>query len=355
MRISADLRSQMISDLGINLPFVKGQKIAVRKCWHFYSDGQTVDYLFTCREDFLYAMNLLYVLSNTFPGVVILAFCLMDTHIHFGLYGDFEQCNKFTHEFVRRLSMYIAQKYDEHNKLEKVDIKYQVVGDDFYLKTVICYIIKNAPQGGLQYNAWDYPWSSGPLYFRTSGNWCSPPMTEILSYDTNNPGRWTIRRNQLKTRGNNSFLNNVPEDVLMFDGLVFPGEYVAYDIVEQIFKSHKALNYFMCISKEEDVESQGGATSFLTIPLQELRQHKTDLCHKLFGVSNIKFLDTNKRLKLARALKSQYNCSLKQIARVCGLKYDEIVPLFPTTQPTRNSPSCGTITRDTSRVGKAGR
>lgn len=328
MKISTELRWQMISDLGINAPFVKGQNITVRNCWHFYTDGKAVDSLFLCKEDFLYAMNLLFVLSRTFPGVVILAFCLMDTHIHFCLYGDFDLCNKFTHEFVRRLSMYIAQKYDEHNKLDKVDIKHQIVGDDYYLKVVICYIIKNAPHGGLPFNAWDYPWSSGPLYFRTSDYWCSPPITKLLKYDMNNPGRWTIRRKRLKTRGNNSFLNNVPDDVLMVDGMVFPGEYVAYDIVEQVYKSAKSFNYFMCISKDEDVESKDGVTSFLTIPLQELRRYKTDLCHKLFRVPNIKTLDTTKRLKLARALKSQYNCSLKQIARLCGLKYDEIVPLF---------------------------
>jgi hypothetical protein len=94
--------------------------------------------------------------------------------------------------------------------------------------------------------------------------------------------------------------------------------------VEKVFKTHKSFNFFMCVSKERDVEDRGGTISRLSLPLQELRQHKGEACHELFGVDSIRTLTTAQRLQLARTLKARYNSSPKQISRVCGLIYDEV-------------------------------
>ena len=47
----------------------------------------------------------------------------------------------------------------------------------------------------------------------------------------------------------------------MIDGLVFPGEYVAYEVVERLFKTCKSFNYFFCKTKEEDVDARGGGNA----------------------------------------------------------------------------------------------
>ena len=109
----------------------------------------------------------------------------------------------------------------------------------------------------------------------------------------------------------------------MMDRLIFPGEYVAFEIVERIFKTCKSFNFFLCITKEEDVEARGGTISLLSIPMQEMRQHKNELCLELFGTNSIKGLNTQQRIRLARALRSRFNSSIKQIIRLCGLVYEE--------------------------------
>ena len=106
--------------------------------------------------------------------------------------------------------------------------------------------------------------------------------------------------------------------------MVFPGEYVAYEIVEKIFKTHKSFNFFLCRSKEEDIESRGGELYRLSIPIQEMRQHRNDICLELFNTNSIRALDTQQRLKLARTLRKRFNSSLKQICRLCGLIHDEV-------------------------------
>lgn len=110
----------------------------------------------------------------------------------------------------------------------------------------------------------------------------------------------------------------------MSGNLVYPGDYVAWELVERIFKTFKSYNYFMCFTKEEDVDSRGGSISRLSIPLQEMRQHKNEVCLELFGTESTRTLTTEQRLKLAKVLRSRYNSSSKQIARVSGLVYDEI-------------------------------
>ena len=110
--------------------------------------------------------------------------------------------------------------------------------------------------------------------------------------------------------------------------MVFPGEYVAYELVERLFKTRKSFNYFFCKTREEDVDARGGTISQLSIPMQEMRQHKNEMCRELFCVDSIRTLSTEQRLRLAKVLKSRYNSSLKQIIRLSGLVYNEAKDLL---------------------------
>ncbi len=309
---------QLVTDLGLNRPFVKGQTIPINNCWHFSTDGNAVDCLFYDDDDFIAGMNRIYITVRGY-NVIILAFSLMDTHVHFVLYGEFDECNHFMHEYVRRTSIFIAKKHGENNKLDGVPIDYQRVDNDYYLKTVICYTVKNAPVAGVPFNALDYPWSSGPLYFKKAGYWSSPSWQgkENNLSDSGIMGTKTLRK-VLKTR-------DLPEKNLRMAGsLIFPGEYVAYELVERLFKTTKSFNYFLCRTKEEEVDSKVGTISHLSVPMQEMRQHKNELCLELFNTASIKTLNTSQRLILARTLRSRFNSSIKQIARLCGLVYNEV-------------------------------
>ena len=321
MKLNRKLLAQIESDLGLNVPFFKGQKIKIKNCWHFSTDGNAVDAMFEDEADFIAGMNRIFVVVQGY-NVVILAFSLMDTHVHFILYGTFEECNRFMHEYVRLTSWYISITHHESNKLDHVPIRHQPVEDDFYLKTVICYAVKNAPVGGIMFNALDYPWSSGPLYFRRQSYWSSPRWMDGV--ETGQAMGSEQRKSALRTK-NASISHTV---VPIIGPLVFPGEYVAYEIVERLFKTCKSFNFFLCITKEEDVEARGGSISLLSIPMQEMRQHKNEVCKELFGQQSVKGLSTEQRLRLARTLRARYNSSLKQIVRLSGLVYDEVKHRF---------------------------
>lgn len=321
MKISRELSVKVEADLGLNLQFVKGQRIPVRNCWHFSTDGNAVDMMFYDAEDFRCGMNRIYTVLYRYP-VIILAFSLMDTHLHFILYGELSSCEQFVREYVRRTSMHINFRHKDIKKLVDIPIHHQVIDDDLYLKTAICYVVKNAPVGGLNYNAYDYPWSSGALYFRKEGIWTSPSWTFA--------GR-TVDADTLSVREYRERLNtkeSIRENIVLIDGIVFPGEYVAYEVVEKIFRTCKSYNFFLCRSKEDDIESRGAILSRASIPMQEMRQNRISLCQELFGDGCLKKLSASQRLKLARVLKARYGSSSRQIARLCGLVYKEVADFF---------------------------
>jgi len=317
MKNNLDHKRIIETDLGVNSIYVKGQATPVRNCWHFMTDGNAVDAMFYDEEDFRRGMNRIAIVLKD-HDIMILAFCLMDTHVHFIVHGAFNECNHFIHEYLRRTSMHIFKRHGERRKLEKVPVNHQYLKDDKYLKTAICYTIKNPPVAGLPFNYYDYPWSSGSLYFRQDGRWTTPSW--MSSTDM-------IRASDLSVREKRSIFfskDDVSMNLSIKDGLIFPGDYVDYKMVERVFKSHRAYNYFICSSRESDIDSLSGAVSFLTIPMQEMRQHKNELCSELFGEKSIRNLDIDQRIKLARALKSRYNSSLKQIVRLSGLVYEEV-------------------------------
>lgn len=318
MKEKTSLLRQIETDIGLDIPFCKGQKITVRRCWHFSTDGNAVDFMFYDEQDFRDAMNRIYVVLDKYD-VIILAFVLMDTHVHFILYGEFEDCKRFVHEFVARTSRHISVRHGETHKFESLPINYQKIDSDRYLKTAICYVIKNPPVAGLPFMAWNYPWSSGPLYFNCGKSWTMTPAKDgsALS-ELNTRERWSTLRSRLRTG----------DDPAMYDGIVLPGEYVAVDIVERLFKTARSYNYFLCISKEIDIESRAGYISRLSIPIAEMRQHKNELCRSMFGVESIKSLNTQQRISLARSLHRKFNSSPKQVIRLCGLVYDETKTLI---------------------------
>ena len=302
------------ADLGLGLAVAKGQSFSIKRCWHFYTAGDSADVMFHDETEFRDGMNRIPPVIVCY-NVLILAFVLMDTHLHFILYGEFQSCNHFIHEYVRRTSMYLSTRHQERNALINIEISHQKITNDRYLKTAICYVLKNPVSAGLPYNTWDYPWSSGSLYFRNPDSWTSPKwMLGMEDIITKSSGIRLLTKSRTK----------IKPGIRAIDGLILPSQYVAAAIVEQLFRSHKAFNYFMSITKDVEIESHEGAISHLTVPIFEMRENRRIISQKMFGEANLRNLNMAQRIQLARRMRSQYNSSPKQIAKVCGLVYNEV-------------------------------
>lgn len=319
MKISTQMLRQAESDLGLNTAFVKGADLPVKNCWHFCTDGNAVDSIFYDEQDFIQGMNRIYTVSRKF-NIIILAHVLMDTHIHFVIYGTQETCGAFMHEYIRLTSMHLAHKHNFNGKLRSVPIRYIHIDNDLQLKTAICYVIKNPTVAGLKFTPYDYPWSSGSLYFRREGYWTSPCWQD-RHYFCDRTTEMTARAKQT------AFKTRTLDDsarVSSTKGLIFPGEYVEFKLVERLFRSFRSYQFFMGRNKEEGIDSLAANASRLSIPIQEMRQSRDEIIVERFGRNGIKDLSTVQRIMLAKMLRSKYSSSTKQIARVCGLVHEEL-------------------------------
>ena len=315
MRLSEELRHRVREDLGLLAPFSRGQDITIRNCWHFSTDGNFSSVLFQDETDFIDGMNRVCIVSMKHK-VVILAFVLMDNHLHFILHGDLTECIIFMQDYIRRTSVAFHQRHGVSHIFKGVPVNHQAVTTDRYLKTAICYVFKNPPCAGTRFMGWNYPWGSGGMYFRMDERWSSSkriqhgsgPGSGPNEYDEASPRSEPAVANSTSDMSKNQrkryFKTNaaIPDGLAMHEGIVLPYEYVAVDIVEELFRSTRSFNYFMCITKEDEIEKKGGYISRLSIPDNELRQCRDELLKERFG-KGIRMLGTDERLLRGKLLK----------------------------------------------------
>lgn len=131
MKIDNDILCAVESDLGLNTQISKGQLYPIKNCWHYSTDGNQVDYLFIDDEDFIAGINRLYVTTTKYK-VLLLAFSLMNTHIHLIIWGDFHESERFIFEYLKLTSMYLCMKYGDKHKLIKLIPQHQKIGSVGY-------------------------------------------------------------------------------------------------------------------------------------------------------------------------------------------------------------------------------
>ena len=276
--------------------------------YHLFSDGFRTDVLFEDKKAFIAGMNMV-ALCFLKCQVRILAFCLMDNHVHFILYGTLEECERFRDKFLQRYGIWYSNRYSG-KILETIDFEMRLMEDERYILNSIAYVLRNSIAAGYGYSLYDYPWSSGSLYFRhpdimaalTSGWKCISDLSL----------REQFRRFQTQQQ--------MPEEWMITpDGYIWPGNYIDFTHVLKLYKTPKSFTYFMGQGKEEEINRSLGIDTAAELPEIELREKAITHCFRMFKTTNMRKLDVSKRLLLGKALRKEYRCSAKQIARIIHL------------------------------------
>ena len=336
--------SSVISDLGLNTRLMQGQTIPVRNCYHGYSDGSRAEVLFSSNASFAQALNKLAILVYE-SDVILLTYCLMDNHFHLVLYGEEDGCAYFVKEYARRLGMTFSSSGQE------IKASLKPLTDDVYLKTAICYVLRNPVIARLPYQPTNYPYSSGFLLFAGKDEvnpWASPawkgllltvchqPLAGVLGAPVDTAGSDGVsgkvcRYGSLSYRDKRMLAGSqkiLPEDWLVAGGFVFPGHFVNYELCERLFGTTRGFQYFMSSCREADFEQNQGLLERLNIPDQEMRVHRDELAHAMFGKFGVRSLTAQERGLLAKKIKREYGCSAKQIARLVHLDVKQVMALI---------------------------
>ena len=276
--------------------------------YHLFSDGFRTDVLFQDNISFIAGMNII-ALSYLCAEVKILAFVLMDNHVHFILYGTADDCIRFKDKFIHKFAMW----YSNHNNgrcLNAMEFDLKELEDERYLLNSIAYVLRNGIAAGFAYCPDDYRWSSAGLYFR------SPEMLKSIT------SRY-VSISELSVRERRRLMHSHTDIPLTWkitpEGFIWPGSYVDYEIVERLYRTPKSFTYFMGQSKEEDINRSLGMDGNVVIPDMELREKAIELSMEMFNSTYLRKLTVPDRLSLAKELRRVYRCSAKQIARIVHL------------------------------------
>lgn len=279
-----------------------------KEIYHLYSDGFRTECLFQDIKAFVAGMNIA-ALCFLKSHVMILAFCLMDNHVHFVLSGTYDECVAFRNRFMHRYSIWFSNRYASE-RLSAVDFDIKPITDERYLLTSIAYVLRNSISSGYRFCVEDYLWSSGGLYFR---------MPEKLQSIVSGWKRVADLSSREKRRCLQT-MDELPSEWLITpEGFIWPGNYVDYRYVEHVYRTPKSFAFFMGQTKEDEVNRSLGIYSSVFLPDLELREKAVARSLELFGLSNLRNLDVQKRILLGKDLRKEFKCSSKQIARIIHL------------------------------------
>ncbi len=286
--------------------------------YHCATKGLKDGILFPGLNSFVAGMNrigicLIQSIRGNYP-IRILAFCLMDNHVHFILYGTEDDCYRFMTNYRKLTEMWFAFHPEEGQGKKKWDIGVWKISDQESLIEKIVYVFRNPTVAGLAVSPQGYLWSSAGLMF-VDKTFLQKEYTPVS----------TISLSKKRRMFNTKTL--IPDNWLVNEsGLIWPGCYVEYDRAERLFKSAAAFNYEMNKKVEEKVNSEM-LTDQISLPDNEMKGKAEALSAELFQ-SKIKELNVSQRQNLARILKKETGASTKQLARIVGIRMETLKVLI---------------------------
>lgn len=270
--------------------------------YHVCTDGHALDWMFKDTADFIAGVNRIGICMLE-TSVVVVAFILMDNHVHFVLYGTIVQCKKFITRYKALTGMWIRFKYGIDGHMRRLPSQLILIEDEEQLLDTIAYIDRNSIVAGYGLLPGEYPWGSAKYVFTNEADIPSVSLNDMTQKDAREllgtwvqlPGDWKVDRS----------------------GMILPTCFLDVDKLQRLFKSPIKYLYHLSKKLEGKIEMQGGIRTF--IPDKELRQITEELTRKHFGKTDIRQLDFNSRIALARKLRYDYASTLKQIARMLHL------------------------------------
>ena len=287
----------------------------MKKYYLISSEALKDGLLFRNEEDFKVGMNYVAILAAKYPGVIILVFILMSNHFHFFLLGTREEVEAFVNAFKKRYSSYYNRKYGVKEILRgnAVDFK-EFSPDKESLRIGIAYVQMNCVAANICSHPSQYPWGTGGVFFNR------------MNHSGRCVGEFSARKLAAILHSNEC---DLPRDwVICDDGYVLPQNYVGIARVEGIFDSPKQMNYYLNNSSKAKRRLEMAEDHLPAFRDQTAMAALYDLCRSLFGKKEFRELAYDEKVELVRQLRYRCSANANQIARVCGISYEEVAKLM---------------------------
>ena len=286
--------------------------------FHCATKGLTDDVLFSSEKSFIAGMNRIavcYLMQKVKHPIVVLAFCLMDNHLHFILHGTYDSCNRFMELYKRLTEIWLENHPEEGSQGKEWDIGIWQIANREKLIEKVVYVLRNPMTAGQPYSPTSYRWSSGNLLFSDKG---FPLKISILA--------GSLSLSERRRRFNTRVL--IPDEWrILPDDVIWPGCYTEYARVERLFKGVKSFLFELNQKVEDDV-NQEMEEEYISLPDGDIREKALALASYMYNKERIADLTVLQRQVVGKELKKLTGTSTKQIARIVRIKYDLLKELI---------------------------
>ena len=283
--------------------------------YHLFTSALKEDLLFRNEEEMDLALNLIS-LAVYETDVSLLAFAVMNNHLHFVLEAPENRCLVFYSNFQQRLAK-IYSRQRRAAQVWAVEPSLTPINDLTQLRDEIAYVIRNPFVATDSVNLFSYRWCSGYLYFNG--------MRDLQ--------RQGIPASELTQKERRAFKHERDDQmnprIRVLNGVALPSSFTDYERTMSFFDSSRQFIHWVL----KNVESQVAIAKRMGEPIMlndtELWSVVFRLCRDTYHADSPKELSNESRVKLIRALKFDYNASNPQIARCTGLSPAAIDQMFP--------------------------
>ena len=293
-------------------------KTSIPHYYHCATKGFDHSVLFSDTQEFIAGMNRIGIcqahLQET-AKIIVIAFCLMDNHIHFIFYGTREDCIKWI-SLYHRLTMIWQKKHRDSDSIDELwEYDAWQIMDQEDLKEKIAYVFRNPTVARMGVVPGGYRWSSASLVFsdNTAAIANGRRVGKMSTYES---------RNLFATR------TILPEDwIVQTDGMIWPGCYTDFKRVERLFGHPRAFLYSLNQSVEVDVNRQMYQGT-VSLPDTDVIRMAREHAETLFRTDQFDRLDINAKIQLCKEIKKKTGASVKQMARIVRLPSAELKKIF---------------------------
>lgn len=286
----------------------------MRKLWLITTEHLKAGLWFRDEEDYKVGMNFVAIQAHA-SRVVVLSFTLMSNHVHFVVKAESKKdAEAFIEGFKHRYSLYLRRKYGVKEFLRGNGVQIDFISPyDEDPEKAIAYVEMNCVAAKICSHPSQYPWGTGCLFFdqrkpdgRPLGSFSKRACKRLLHTDVESlPDNWLIGA----------------------DGYILPQNYVDVEAVQAFFRTPQRMNWFLTNSSKakKRLEADDNLPAFRD---QVILAAAPDLCQSLFGKRKFSQLTRDEQVEFARQLHFRFSAHVNQIARVCGLTYEQAAQLM---------------------------
>lgn len=282
--------------------------------YHVCTEGQEDRVIFRDEEDLRVAFNMIPICACR-SNVIILAVCVLNTHIHSALLAKSEDdARRFIHGFKISVSKVLSAKYgngESLNMFRRIDSRPIPLLDRKHIRNTLCYIYRNSLDVGEKVDR--YRWSSYRAMFSKR---CYQEDVKPVS--------------ELKCREIRSLfkIDRMPPGadwMMTADGVIEPASYCDLDYAEGAFDND--LGFFMkilglvdCQQMEQELAVNPNRMS----TVGELINIMEDLSRSIYG-NPLRSLTYSQKIPVIKKVWHTNRTSVAQLARCIGLSKKEIL------------------------------